>query len=221
MSHSTNGPPRNNHHSEQGNNHKPHRNSNNTRHTLSQEVIRAYHEAAHGLAAYLQNRRFRALSIRDGEHSHGKLPAHGWASFSLERCTDPACRDRIERNIIELYAGDVAQEILTGKPVSRGESSDFHHIADLGTCVMEAGEVLDAYLHYMALRTKHILLLPQNWDAIQMLADELLKHKRLEYDAARRILEDAMEIGLKDLMHHYLASPGPQPLARTTGKASS
>ena len=208
-------------HSRQSVKHKPHQNSNNMHRGHSQEVIRAYHEAGHGLAAYIQNRHFRALSIRNGEHSHEKLTTRHWESFRAEKCADPACRERIERNIIELFAGDVAQEILTGKPVSHGESSDFRYIAELGTCVMDPGEVLDAYLHYMALRTKHILLLPQNWDAIQILADELIKHKRLEYDAARRILDEAMEIGLRDLMHHYNATAGPQAKAPVVGKANS
>lgn len=188
-----------------------HNGANGTPYSHSQDVIRAYHEAAHGLAAYLMNRHFHALSIRNGEHSHEKLPANRWENFKPGKCSDPSCRDRVERNIIELFAGDVAQEILTGKPVARGESLDYHQIAELGTYVMEAGEVLDAYLHYMALRTKHILLQPQNWDAIQMLADALIKHKRLEYDAARRILDEAMDIGLKDLMHHYLSATGPLP----------
>ena len=177
----------------------------------SQDVIRAYHEAGHGLAAYLMDRRFHALSIRDGEHSHPTLPPSRYEHFNAGKCVDSACRERVERNIIELFAGDVAQEILTGKPVARGESLDFHQIAELGAYVMDAGEVLDAYLHYMALRTKHILIQPQNWDAIQMLADALIKHKRLEYDAARRVLDEAMDIGLKDLMHHYLTAGGPQP----------
>jgi hypothetical protein len=210
-----------NRHPQQGIKRRPSNGQAGARHPLSQDVIRAYHEAGHGLAAYIMNRHFRTLSIRDGEHSHEILPATHRESFRTGKCADPACRERVERNIIELFAGDVAQEILTGKPAARGESSNYLQIAELGACVMESGEVLDAYLHYMALRTKHILMQPQNWDAIQILADELIKRKHLDYDSARRILDEAMEIGLKDLIHHYRPAAAPRPKARVAVKANS
>jgi hypothetical protein len=175
------------------------------------DVIRAYHEAGHALVCYLMNRHFNTLSICDGEHSHDLIPSKKWEAFTPEKCADLAIRDRVERNILALFAGDMAQEILTGKSVARRESSNYHHISELGACVMDTGEVLNAYLHYMALRTRHLIMLPQNWDAIQILADALIKRRRLDYAAACRILDQAMNIGLKDLMHHSIHPAGNNP----------
>jgi hypothetical protein len=97
--------------------------------------------------------------------------------------------DRIEAGIIILYAGEIAEKLyISGynweiTRVEHRTASDLVKI--LGTRIDER----EAYLDRLFLRAKELIKLPQNWWAVEALADGLLKNRTIEYRGAKQIIE--------------------------------
>jgi len=87
----------------------------------------AYHEAGHGVAAFLMKIRFSRLSIIEDEDSEGRMTGCRWTSkFNPEYDDRKILRRRVEARIILLLAGCVAGMIFASVKKRRSAGADFH-----------------------------------------------------------------------------------------------
>jgi hypothetical protein len=168
----------------------------------------AWHEAGHAAAyLWLDVPIVSASIVADGE-SQGSVTGRPMPRFVTEwvesrgsgayRSPPLRVRDRIEREIIILFAGEVAQEKATGTTegsavtIEHSEhgtvivDGDWHRVFELAEVVAPSEEELGPYLDWLLARTRGLLNQPQVWVTVEALADALLAHGRLN---RRQILE--------------------------------
>jgi hypothetical protein len=118
----------------------------------------AYHEAGHAVAAVLEHRRFRYLTIvpDTAEGTLGHCLYTPWpARVQPERDSDDGRVDgRIRAAIITLYAGHAAEALFTGRNNWRGSASDRHAASQLATYVTGSTEEQRAYLRWLWIHTQ-------------------------------------------------------------------
>ena len=149
----------------------------------------AYHEAGHAVACYFLHFPFKYLTIEPEEDSLGHVKRFPHPkSFHPDYEGDTKTLNRIEKNIIFCYAGSAAEFILTGKLKIGGES-DAQNARDLADHYCGGPEETEAFLKWMWERT--INWVHFYWDAVEALAQELLKKRRLTSKEAEQIIEAA------------------------------
>jgi hypothetical protein len=153
----------------------------------------AYHEAGHGVIAYLLSRPFVHVSIipdpDDENLGHIRMAA---TPKSLHPDYESNARTErwIRREIMIELAGPLAEKLQRGKGNWRGASGDFHRAFDMA-CYHTCGEAeTSAYIHWLWERTKTLLTL--NWPAVEVLAAELLKRKVVGAKRARTLMRKVM-----------------------------
>lgn len=159
----------------------------------SDEEKTAYHEAGHVVVAYLKRRKFTSVSINAHGDSYGRVLFSELSSFEHINSCDPKTLKLIETNISILYAGPLAVWFLTGKYDFEGAGSDFA-LADM--LVHYAAETIDeaeAYLSLVKARTTNLLWWPNNWYAVEKLAQELRSKRNIGYRRAREIVGTAVK----------------------------
>jgi Peptidase family M41 len=117
----------------------------------------AYHEAGHAVAAVLEHRRFRYVTIVPDtvEGTLGHCLYAPWpAGVQPERGEDGRVEGRIRAAIITLYAGHAAEALFTGRNNWRGSASDRHAASQLATYVTGSTEEQRAYLRWLWIHTQ-------------------------------------------------------------------
>jgi ATP-dependent Zn protease len=158
----------------------------------------AYHEAGHAVAAYVLRRRFSKASIVREEDSLGRLtrpPSYG-TGFEPELDYKGTSKPWIEQEIMSLLAAGTAVDLLTGREdwgEGEVESSDLQKAHVLAEMVCGSNEEVEAYLNWLAIRTRNMLSNPPYWAAVEALAGALLEQQEIGYRKARKIIGDAMD----------------------------
>jgi hypothetical protein len=149
--------------------------------------IAAYHEAAHAVACYLLHKRFNYVTINPEGKRLGEI-------IYPNKISKPIPSERelrlIRREYIVFLAGPIAEAILSGK-------CEFQDILPLP--VLPSTRTEDSHkfneifwkLHFDD--TKLLIYAPWNWQAVISLADELLNQDKIRYQAARKIIKQAIE----------------------------
>jgi hypothetical protein len=154
----------------------------------------AYHEAGHAVAAFAMSKRFKKVSIipNPDENSLGRLSGCGWDSkLNPEFEGGPRLRYLVEAQIIILLAGPVAVAKLTGRYNHIGASKDYKWTVDYASYVTGSSEETSAYIKWLIEKTKNVLW--SRWDAVELLADELMKQREIAYMATRRIIRKGID----------------------------
>ena len=150
----------------------------------------AYHEAGHVVAAYCVRRGFSYVSIEPGEDSLGHVVYQKFRdSFHPDYDEKIKIRPLLEKVIIIGLAGYVAEKIFTGK---RAADDDFQIAFENACIITGSAEEASAFLKWLLIRTENMVRLPHNWAAVQALAEELLKVKKIGYHRARKIIREAL-----------------------------
>lgn len=126
-----------------------------------------YHEAGHAVMAHLQHRRIKPLTVGKINGASKRLTAHlqGEWSHSSDR------RDQIEREILTLFGGQIAQNLFTGRRGGRG--ADYHQAKVLAILVASEEKERTAYLNWLWLRAQNLINDLPNPAAVQTLAETL------------------------------------------------
>ena len=82
-----------------------------------------------------------------------------------------ASSTQVDRQVLVIFAGQVAQELFVGGRSCRGE--DFPQAKTLASNVAHEETELNAYLRWLRIRTRNILRDPTNWAAVKLLAQAL------------------------------------------------
>jgi hypothetical protein len=159
----------------------------------------AYHEAGHAVAGYLTKNRFTKVSIIPDDDSEGRCDVMKWTS-TLDPASDSGMRLRylLEKRVITLCGGPVAEELFTGCWPEIGSSADMSHAIDLLDHLSSGPRETEAYLAWLLERTKSILSVPFNWVMVQDLASELIIAKELGERRARAIIKNAKQKWIDD-----------------------
>lgn len=155
----------------------------------------AYHEAGHAVAAFAMNKRFTRVSIiaNPDDNSLGRLLGCGWNSkLNPEFDGGVRLRNRVEAQIIVFLAGPVAEAKLTGHYNHIGASKDYHDAVSFAGYVTGSSKETSAYINWLLEKTKN-LLSNYNWDAVKMLADELIKRREIGYMTTRKIIRKGID----------------------------
>lgn len=155
----------------------------------------AYHEAGHAVAAFAMNKRFTRVSIiaNPDDNSLGRVLGCGWDSkLNPEFDKGVRIRQRVEAQIIISLAGPVAEAKLTSRYNHIGASRDYHDAVFFASYVTGSSQETSAFLNWLIEKTKNILS-QYYWDAVKLLADELIKLREIGYLTARKIIRKGID----------------------------
>ena len=154
----------------------------------------AYHEAGHAVLAYLIGRRIDYVTIvpNDDSLGHAKTSGIGKKSYEIEAADywNYAIRKLVDGDLMLHYAGQIAETHHSGK-TAVGSLSDDETAINMGTYVTGSEEELDAYLHWLFIRTEKLICFETNWPLVEAVAKELLSVKKMSGRRARKIIQEA------------------------------
>lgn len=158
-------------------------------------ISTAYHEAGHAAAAIFQDIKIDRASIEEGDDYLGMVTTEGLGRVAraLDRAAydddaiTPNRRVYIEKRIIELLAGGIAERKHKGRNNYRGSSEDRRFAVDLmlrltGGDTEEAGKYFD-WLYYRAERLIH-----GRWPFVEAIAQALLDKTNLTSDEILQVV---------------------------------
>lgn len=160
----------------------------------------ACHEAGHAVANFAMGKRFKKVSIIPvTEHdSLGRVSGCRWQSKlnpELDKCE--RSRHFVEIEIITLLAGVVAEKKLTDRYNHVGACEDYHDAVNYASWVTDSTKETEAYIAWLFEKTKNVLW--RRWDAVELLADELIKRREIGYKAAHGIIRKGLDGDLPPL----------------------
>lgn len=127
----------------------------------------AYHESGHAVMAHVQGRRVKPVSVGKRANTSRRVSAHPMSEWSQPNTSSA----QVERQVLVIFAGQVAQELLAGGRSCRGE--DFPQAKTIASNVAHEETELNAYLRWLRIRARNILRDPTNWAAVKALAQAL------------------------------------------------
>ena len=153
----------------------------------------AYHEAGHAVAAFHMRRSFRYVTIEPDEESLGHVMYTKFSdSFRPDIDSDRKIRKPLEKAIITAFAGPIAEQIFSGRKNPIGASRDFHSASDYVSYLCVSSEESEAYINWLWIKTKKMIMNPTKWCSVKRLAEELLDCRRIGYVKARKIIKESM-----------------------------
>ncbi len=153
---------------------------------IDHERATAYHEAGHAVIAVLCGERLTGVEIVGDDHHLGSVDA---LRLGLEPAAgvDPAVPTApVERRLLCVLAGPVAESIITGEPAWDEHSGDLDVAVRLALQVTGDCCAVEPYLD--AARDHLEDLLCRHWLAVETLAWALLADRRLDGATVRRLL---------------------------------
>ena len=156
----------------------------------------AYHEAGHANMAVWCSLRFHHVTIVP-DADKGSL---GHILYRIRRkgenfyyeSLNPRLGSWVEKQVLCLYAGGLAERKFTGRRNLVGARSDRHQAYDYGLLLYRA-PILKKYLAFMLSRAEDLICGPLIWPHVELVAADLLKHGTLTeeqvYDVKHRGLE--------------------------------
>lgn len=178
----------------------------------------AYHEAAHAAVAIHLGRGVRHVSIvaDDDECSSGHCEyAKPHERTSSKGARLESVRRRVERDVMILFAGGVAEARF------RDEAAGVGHAADWLTALTMVGPLCGSdrecqrYLDWLRCRTQD--LIENNaglWSAVEAIAMELILRRRISGQRAREVYRAAYDSVMGQQLHSTIDASS-QPNART------
>jgi hypothetical protein len=154
----------------------------------------AYHEAGHAVASFALNRAVRRLSVVPGDNSEGRVLNHELRNFHPDYERDARTLAKVQREIMILLAGGIAQAKFQGHRRGLGTDQDFRCAYLLAEHMCDSDEESEALVAWLHERTRLLLNRPWHWRAVQDIARELLGHRELSGRAARRIFTAAARL---------------------------
>src|SRR5262245_2036813 len=187
----------------------------NVFHPLTEEVLTAYHEAAHALAFSLIGRELVQVFLGP-EHGNGGCeltPVEAALDLS-----DPCMRALTAQHLMAHLAGPVAEAILLGREedcvgltFSASDLREARLITEKLVRVRTAGEAeqtIDMLFWRAWSATAAWLRCAAQWAAVETLARALVAQRRLEGPHARRLIAVALEGRVEKLPQQCLFIPG-------------
>jgi hypothetical protein len=172
----------------------------------------AYHEAGHAVAALLLHRPLRYVSIVPDKE-------RGILGYDLM----PRRRTLLEREIMVLLAGEVAEEEFRGWRNRVGARSDYDKAHKCARAICETDEEAVAYVTWLRVRIANQILGPVPWSIIKAVAADLLVRERLTVAEVRVIRSRVLNMRLTPFSEEFLEKlkGNTRPCKREEGAAKA
>jgi len=170
--------------------------------------VTAYHEAGHAVAAFMLRRGISYVTIEADKDSLGSCKhPRGIREFStldVAAIVDLRLRAKVEREIMILFAGDIAErQFRHRRRQVRGSWADYGYAVDLADYVTTGDNELELYLDWLYGRTENLITRIDVWPAIEALATALLEDKRIGQRRARRIIQAARKAAMQKILDEH------------------
>ena len=154
--------------------------------------LTAYHEAGHAVMAQLCNQQITEIEIVGDEELSGSVRSLRFAEEHMSKLDPEMAVAPIERRLLCTIAGMVAEAMESGRDGWSEGSEDLDAAVRLAMRVVGDCERVIPYLEVV--RGHAETLLRQNWAAVELLTNELLRRRRLTGEEARRLLAPLLSL---------------------------
>ena len=155
-----------------------------------QSVATAFHEAGHAVMALSFGCPIKKVTIVPGRSSQGQ---YRLGVCELQKGRSVNARNRLDDEIVILFAGMVAEAHFTGHYCENGAAEDLRMIRRL-LCRRVGSEKQHERLHRRLLaRTEHLLGDEGTALAVEMVAEELLQKQTISGRAVRHFYQQAIK----------------------------
>ena len=151
----------------------------------------AFHEAGHAVAAVLQRKRLRKVTIVPDKESGdlGCTFTERFGTLFHEAHVGRKQRGLIEREVMVLLAGPEAEALASGRRNHVGAFSDYQGSCDLLDYLCRDPRKLRPYVDLLFVRTEAMFVNEDpNWRAVEALVEALLRKRTIGGRRAREII---------------------------------
>jgi hypothetical protein len=154
----------------------------------------AYHEAGHAVASYLVHRRLACVSIIPNpvDHTLGHCEYRNLANFKPDAPMNNRLRAQIEKLIIVLLAGAIAERLRAGSVYRNGSEEDIRLAYDAAIYLFGEDKEARTFVNWLSAHTKNLLASGPQWAAVEAFAIELTERKFIGERLARQIIRKAL-----------------------------
>jgi hypothetical protein len=161
----------------------------------------AYHEAGHAACYIILGKRFKYVTIESAEDDFSKSAGHLMRviEHTGERLEmevyngTPRARRWIEARAMTYAAGNIAECYFAKRRIVAGAASDFSNLVNEISDLCSSDDEVSAYWNWLTIRTRNLLLNPENWLLVDAIAKALLERRKLTYREAKLIAGQARE----------------------------
>jgi hypothetical protein len=168
----------------------PERDKTNWKAELQRQILTetAYYEASHAVALFLQNLPFEYVTIKPNAGSLIDFGKRDFQNLFNEQMT-LHMRSRLEKHIIAYLAGGLGGRYYTDNINDNERRHDLTVVKGWASQMVSEPE-LEAYLHWLTVRTEGLLITDQNWFMVETVAETLLVHERLSYRQVSQLIRN-------------------------------
>ena len=150
----------------------------------------AYHEAGHAVASYLVKRRLSYCTIEPNQDRHtlGHCEYRNLATFKPDAVLTGRLRNQIEKLIIVLLAGAVAERLKFGRTYWKGSENDMEQAHELAIYLCNEDKEATAFVNWLWEHTRNILEFGPHWAVVEVISEELIKSKYISERQVRKII---------------------------------
>lgn len=148
-----------------------------------EDVAVAYHEAGHAVVALALGRPVHRVSVRPAEQWLGRC--------EFQKGTFKPSRDPVETEILIMLGGLAAEARHTGEYAWDGADRDLWAVRWLTERRAASEKQVEKLERRMLDKTEHLLDRPGVWEAVELIAEELLRKTEISGRAARHFFERA------------------------------
>jgi ATP-dependent Zn protease len=155
-------------------------------------VATAYHEAGHAVADHLFHHRIKRVTIipNKKENYQGCVQAKQASVKGIDCEVSPRLERAARGRIISALAGICAQRLFNPRTCrSYHPRQDYQQAISLAEHLLTGPKEMEPFLDWMMARTEN--LLRNNWKAVELLAEELIRRLELSGKEAHEIIRSA------------------------------
>lgn len=159
----------------------------------------AYHEAGHAFMCFYLHKRLGSVTIISTQEYEGRCELGKTPDLLSERYQSNALEKnrlyRIEREKLAMIslAGSLAVSMLMSRKHTIGADTDVLQVTSHLASLTRSMEEEEAYAKWLWHRTKGILQIEPHWSAVKVLANELLREKRIGAKRVCEIIKNSLE----------------------------
>ncbi|MDA0283744.1 MAG: cell division protein FtsH [Planctomycetota bacterium] len=150
----------------------------------------AWHEAGHAVMAVSLGRPIEKVTISPAQLQTG---GSRLGICKIQKGRSKASNDQLEDEVLILLAGMVAESRFTGRYCTDGASLDLENVERLLSMRATSERHLDRLTKRMLDKTEHLLGDKGHANAVELIANELLRHVTISGRAVRHYFQQAMQ----------------------------
>lgn len=156
---------------------------------VAAEILTAYHEAGHAVIALALGRDVHRVSILPNQTRLGQC--------ELKKGSSKISKDWLETEVLILLAGAAAEGRISGRYCWTGASRDLRQSRALTQTRTGSDQQAQRLERRCLDKVEYLLNSPENWLAVEMLADDLVRRQTISGRSARYHYQQAVAIVAK------------------------